>query len=187
MPSDSHFASESQKFKTASELVTAIRARTLDRKNMTIFAAGYPETHKKAASSTEDILNLKKKIDSGVDIILSQVCFSAETFVDFVKRCRSVNISIPILPGLYIPRNLKELNFLLNLTKASIEAQVYGNLQRLEDDCEGFQQFSLEFTAQLVNDIKRKSPEHIPGFHFFSMNNFEMIQKLAQVIDFSHL
>jgi methylenetetrahydrofolate reductase (NADPH) len=132
------------------------------------------------------LLDLKRKVESGVDVILTQVVFSSVKFIEFVKQCRKIGISneIPIIPGLYIPHNLDELNLMLKITKVSMDSTVYENFRNLKDDSEGFKDFSLSFMSKMIHDIQGNSQEFIKGFHFFTLNNFEMVQRLINVIDF---
>jgi methylenetetrahydrofolate reductase (NADPH) len=114
--------SEDQKFKFANELITAMREKAVDTdKLITIFAGGYPETHVESPTLNEDLNHLKRKVEAGVDVILTQVVFSAERFAAFVKNCRAVGINqVPIIPGLYIPLNLKELELMLRITSSNL-------------------------------------------------------------------
>jgi methylenetetrahydrofolate reductase (NADPH) len=132
------------------------------------------------------LLYLKRKVESGVDVILTQVVFSADKFIEFVNRCRKIGISsdIPIIPGLYIPHNFDELNLMLKITKVSMDSTAYEKFRSLKDDCEGFKDFSLSFMTKMIHDIQENSQEFIKGFHFFTLNNFEMVQRLINVIDF---
>lgn len=176
----------SQKFKFANELIAEVRKKTDNAgKSVTIFAGGYPEGHLESKSLDEDVQNLKRKVESGVDIILTQVFFSADTFIEFVKRCRESGINVPIIPGLYIPYNFRELKMIFRITEVSMEPQIYEHFEKLKDNHEEFQKFSLTFVTKMVKDIQERSSEFILGFHFYSMNNFAMIQKLIETVDVS--
>lgn len=120
-------------------------------------------------------------------MILTQVVFSAEKFIEFIRKCRDAGISsnIPIIPGLYIPFTFDELNLLLRITKVTINSEIYEKFKSLKDDPEGFKNFSLSFLTKIIHDIQENSPEVIRGFHFFTMNNFEMVQRLVKIIKFS--
>lgn len=177
-----------QKYKYANELIAELRRKTRDsQRKLTVFAGGYPEVHIESRSQDEDLMNLKRKVESGVDIILTQVVFSSEIFISFVKKCRECGISshVPIIPGLYIPFSFKELNLILKITKVSIDPEIYQNLEVLKDDTEEFQKVSLNFMKKIIENIQENSSEYIRGFHFFTMNNFKMIQKLIEIVDFS--
>lgn len=184
----SEIVNEHQKFKFANELITEIRRKTFGNENaITILAGGYPETHVESKSSIEDLYNLKHKIECGVDIVLTQVVFSASKFVEFVNNCNEIGISsdVIIIPGLYIPSNWKELKLVLRITKISMGQETYEKFKELKDDDQKFKEFSLAFMTELIQEIQQTSSVFIKGFHFFSMNNLEMIKKLVEIINFS--
>lgn len=163
-----------------------IRSKT-NESCTTILAAGYPESHDESKSPEDDLINLKRKVEAGVDIILTQVVFSAQLFVGFVRRCRQIGIPemVPIVPGLYIPFNMRELDLILRITKVPMKSEIYRKFENLRNDEDAFKNFSISFMTELISDIQELSPEFISGYHFFTMNNFEMIQRLINVVDFS--
>lgn len=62
---------------------------------------GYPKGHPEAASYEDDVRHLKEKVDAGAHFIVTQLFFRAETFLKFVKDCRDIGITCPILPGIF--------------------------------------------------------------------------------------
>lgn len=92
---------------------------------------------------------------------------------------------VPILPGLYIPYNMKELDLILKITRVSMKPEIYRKFENLKDDEDAFKKFSVLFMTVLIRNIQELSPEFISGYHFFTMNNFDMIQRLINVVDFS--
>lgn len=184
----SDLVDDNQKFRFANELISEIRRKTAENeKFVTIFAGGYPETHPESNNSDEDLQNLKRKVECGVDVILTQTVFSAKKFVEFTSKCREVGISthVPIIPGLYIPYTFQELKTILKITKVSMEPETFDKFETLKDDLEEFQEFSLNFMMKMIREIQENSSEFIRGFHFYTMNNFKMVQELVKVIDFT--
>ncbi|CAO1410581.1 unnamed protein product [Diamesa tonsa] len=176
--------SEHQKYQHANELIEAIKGKMTDVKELTIFAAGYPEKHPESSSLDSDLLYLRRKVDAGVDVILTQVVYSAEIFVEFLCNCRKANIHVPILPGLYIPHNFKELNRLIEITKIQMPELHYEAFKSRRETDEDFQTYSVIWMMTLIKEIKLKSPEFIPGYHFYTMNNFDMIRKCLPLMEF---
>ena len=65
-----------------------------------ISGACYPEVHQEAANMIEDIQNLKKKVDSGADHLISQLFFDDQVFFDFQEKARIAGINVPIEAGI---------------------------------------------------------------------------------------
>lgn len=173
-----------QKFKHANELIEEIRKR---RNDLTIMVAGHPDKHPEAIDFDDDLNNLKQKIDAGADVILTQLTFSGKKFCTFVDRCRKIGIpqDIPIIPGLFIPRAFDELNVILKITSSNISSEYYDKLKNLRENEEKFQECGLSYTVNCIKDIQRNCSEFIRGFHFYTMNDLRMLQKLTEIIDFS--
>lgn len=174
---------DNQKFKFEYKLIAKVRSRTLG-KPMTIFTDGYPKGYTESGLCKDDLRYLRKKVKSGVHFILSQVVFSSKKFIKFVEKCRKVGITIPIIPGLYIPSSMKKLDSFLRVTNVSMNAEIYENFKRLENDKVGFKGAGLLLTRKLIKEIKQ-SPHYVPGFHFFTKNNFEMVRRLVECEDFA--
>ena len=83
-------------FKYASDLVKFIK----ERGDFHISGACYPEVHNDAENMVEDILNLKKKVDSGVSHLMSQLFFDNNAFYSFVEKARIAGVNVPIEAGI---------------------------------------------------------------------------------------
>ena len=74
--------------------------------------AAYPEVHPEAASPAADIDNLKRKLDAGASMALTQFFFDNDDFLRFRDACAKAGITAPIHPGILPVENFaKMLNF----------------------------------------------------------------------------
>lgn len=60
---------DEQKYEHANDLILAIKRKMAGVKELTIFAAGYPQTHPEATSFELDLMYLEKKAGTWFDSI----------------------------------------------------------------------------------------------------------------------
>lgn len=68
----------------AADLVALLK----DVADFDISVAAYPEVHPEAKSAQADLLNLKRKVDAGANVI-TQFFFDVESYLRFRDRCVS--------------------------------------------------------------------------------------------------
>ena len=85
-------------FLHADGLISYIRSK-MDR--FCIAAACYPEKHLLADSLDADIDALLKKQDAGASYLISQLCYSVESFLRFMDLARKRGVTLPISLAYY--------------------------------------------------------------------------------------
>lgn len=177
--------SVSQPFQNASNLIASICQKTESIPNLTIFAGCYPDQHPECRSPQDDMIFLRQKADAGVDFLITQIFYSSQTFLEFVERCLSHQIKVPIIPGIYIPASFRELMKITKITKVKVPQKLFESYKVLELDQEAFEEFSLTNSIKMIQDMKLNSKEHIKGFHFFTFNSFCLLKRIITKIDVS--
>src|SRR5690606_14924367 len=102
-------------FRYANELVAFIRENFAD---MGIAVAGYPEKHLEAPDLDADLTNLKRKVDAGADVVVTQLFYENADFLSFRDRCAALGIDIPIVPGLLPVTNFAQIQRITSLCGA---------------------------------------------------------------------
>lgn len=77
---------------------------------LSVLFTAYPTGHPECSSYGDDLRHLKDKVDAGADFIITQLFFKAETFFQFVRDCREIGITCPIIPGV-LPIQVNKLTF----------------------------------------------------------------------------
>lgn len=84
-----------------------------------LYYVGYPKGHPDSPSYEEDLYYLKQKVDAGADMIITQLFFKAEEFLQFQADCRKIGIDCPIIPGIFPIQVCHYLFMLIFIQKSS--------------------------------------------------------------------
>ena len=154
-------------FSYANELVAFIRREFRD---MGIAVGGYPETHQEAPTAEADLANLKRKVDAGADVVITQLFYNNDEFYRFRERCAAAGIAAPIVPGLLPVTNLAQIKRIASLCGAKLPPRFVAALEKHADDAEGQFEAGVEFAIEQTQDLLRAG---IPGIHFYVLNKSE--------------
>ncbi len=151
-------------FSYANQLVTLIRDEFPE---MGIAVGGYPETHQEAASPEVDLENLKRKVDAGADVIITQLFYNNADYFRFRDRCVRLGIQVPIVPGLLPVTNLGQIRRIASMCGAKLPIPLLANLQDREDDPRGQFEAGVEFASLQAREL---IAEDVAGLHFYVLN-----------------
>ena len=187
--SETYFKPEKEGHTYASELVTQISNLNKgiyldeDLQNSTktdfcIGVAGYPEKHMEAPSLDSDIHFVKQKIKNGADYIITQMFFDNQKFFDFVAKCRTAGITVPIIPGLRPLATVKQLNLIPHRFKVDLPDELIKEVVRAKNN-EAVSQIGSEWC---VSQSKQLIESGIPILHYYSMGKANNIRAIAKQV-----
>jgi methylenetetrahydrofolate reductase (NADPH) len=131
-----------------------------------VAVAGYPEVHQEAASADVDLANLKRKVEAGGDVVITQLFYDNADYFRFVDRCREAGIHVPIVPGILPVTNLSQIQRITSLCKARLPADFIAELKRRDDPQWQFDAGVAQATRQVQELLDRGAP----GVHFYVLN-----------------
>jgi methylenetetrahydrofolate reductase (NADPH) len=132
-----------------------------------IAVAGYPETHQEAPSPEADLENLRRKVDAGADVVVTQLFYDNQDFWRFRDRCQRIGIRVPIVPGILPVTNLAQIRRITSLCGARLPRDFQTALERFADDAEGQFGVGVEFATRQVRELVERG---VPGIHFYVLN-----------------
>eukprot|EP01126_Amoeba_proteus_P000975 TRINITY_DN1027_c0_g1_i3.p1 TRINITY_DN1027_c0_g1~~TRINITY_DN1027_c0_g1_i3.p1 ORF type:complete len:660 (-),score=138.34 TRINITY_DN1027_c0_g1_i3:52-2031(-) len=160
-------------FAHAVDLVRYIRQQYGDY--FSIGVAGYPEKHVDAASYEEDLKHLKEKVDAGADLIITQLFYDADIFLKFVRDCRNLGITVPILPGLMPIRSYDGLCNMCKMCGTSIPQEILDKIRPFKDDDKAVQDYGVQQMIVMCNKLIRNG---ILGLHFYTLNMERQVTRI---------
>ena len=138
--------------------------------------AGYPEKHFEAPNMKADLLRLKEKIDAGASYIVTQMFFDNAKFYAFVKACREVGITVPIIPGLKILRSLNHLKSVPKAFYVELPPALVDEMTATPDHVE---EVAIRWAEHQVKDLLNNGFNNI---HFYVMQNSEAVSRVVRAI-----
>jgi methylenetetrahydrofolate reductase (NADPH) len=166
------FDLEKQEYRYAYQLINNIHGKA----DFGIAAAAHPEGHPECYRLSEDLKNLKQKVDVGVDFLITQLFFDNRIFYDFVDKAVKIGISCPIVPGIMPVLNSKQIKRMIYLCGASIPAKLLELVDRYENNPDDMQKAGIEYASEQVADLMTNK---VPGIHLYTMNKAEQISTLV--------
>ncbi|GJQ70182.1 hypothetical protein Trydic_g22642 [Trypoxylus dichotomus] len=151
-----------------------------------IATSGYPIGHPASPDPIKDLCYLKKKVDAGADFVMCQGVFDLKTFKDFYYRCRELEIRVPILPAVYAINSFEVLTNLKSFCKVMPDDYVK-SMEKLSGDNDAITNYSVNYVSNLISALLKDTEISIPGVHIFCFNNFSVVNKIFDKLDFEDL
>ncbi|GHV63957.1 methylenetetrahydrofolate reductase [Bacteroidia bacterium] len=135
---------------------------------------GYPEKHVESPNQETDIQFLKQKVDAGADYIITQLFFDNDRFYDFVKRCRAVGITVPIVPGLKPISTQKHIDMLPRTFSIDLPEALMKEIRKCKNK-EDFYHTGIEWCTMQSKDLLKHG---VPAIHYYTMGKADNIREI---------
>ncbi len=173
VPQDAPHLMARSELRYGNELVELIRDRF--ENTFGIAVAGYPEGHPETPSKLTDLDNLKRKVEAGADVVITQLFFDNHDFYDFRERCELVGIQSPIIAGIMPVLSHKGILRMAGMCGSRIPAKLLGRLMQAGDDDEQVAQFGIDWATQQCQDLLNNQ---VCGIHFYTLNRSGATQEI---------
>jgi len=166
--------------KYASDLVALIREHSQDHFHIEV--AAYPEIHPESESMQSDLDAFKTKVEAGANSAITQYFFNIDAYCDFMDRCETQGIAIPVVPGIMPITNYEKLARFSKMCGAEIPRWLDYRLQNFGDDAESLKAFGEDFICELCDGLIQCGA---PGLHFYTLNQAEPTLSICQKLSLS--
>ncbi|MEC9344508.1 MAG: methylenetetrahydrofolate reductase [NAD(P)H] [Pseudomonadota bacterium] len=164
-----------QGYANAAELCAAISARG----GFEIAVAAYPEKHPESADFGVDIDMLKRKVDHGATMAITQFFFDNDRFEAYLERVRRAGITIPIVPGLLPIHDFGRVAAFARRCGASVPAWLARGFEELDDDPSTRAMVAAALAAEQVHELVALGADR---FHFYTMNRAELTLAVCHLL-----
>lgn len=149
--------------------------KNTQRTRFCIGVAGYPEKHFEAPNMETDLMNLKKKVDAGADYIITQMFFDNRKFYSFVDACRSIGITVPIIPGLKPVYSKKQLTVLPKTFHIDLPSELSNEILKCKSD-EDVEKVGAEWLLQQSRELKNYG---VPVLHYYTLGRPRLVAEVV--------
>jgi methylenetetrahydrofolate reductase (NADPH) len=143
-----------------------------------IGVAGYPEKHFEAPNLETDLRHTKAKVDAGGEYIVTQMFFNNAHYHAYVKRCREIGIEVPIIPGIKILTDKKQIRSLPRLFHCEIPAALADEVAAAP--AEQALAIGVEWARSQTEDLLASG---VPAVHYYVMQSSKAVSMLLDQID----
>ena len=151
-------------YKYAYQLVEELRSADAD---FCIGGACYPEGHPESGSREADVINLRHKVDSGLDFLTTQMFFDNSLFYDFMSRAVGVGINLPILPGIMPITSVMQVDRVVALSGCYLPKGFLNMVDRFSSDPVAMKQAGIDYATRQILDLMAQGVRNV---HVYSMN-----------------
>lgn len=162
-------------FRYANELVELLHAEFSD---FGVAVAGYPETHREAPSAQADLDNLKRKVDAGADVVITQLFYDNADFFRFRDKCAEAGITVPILPGILPVTKLQQAERITKLCGSKMPDELSYRL-RENDSSDWHFKVGVEHAARQVDELIEHEAD---GIHFYVLNQSQAVTAIMSAM-----
>lgn len=149
------------------------------RNDFSVSGACYPEKHLEAPDVVKDIHNLKKKVEAGVEHLVSQLFFDNDVFYDFYEKTRIAGITVPIEAGIMPVTNKAQIERMVTMCGATLPDKFRKILDKYGDEPEALFDAGM---AYAVNQIVDLIASGVDGIHVYTMNNVMIARRICEGI-----
>jgi len=161
-------------FRYASDLIAYIRSKA----EFCIAAAAYVEGHIDAKRRSEDLRNLKTKVDSGVDFLVTQLFFDNRMFYDFLEKAQTIGIRVPVIAGIMPVFRSDQIKRIASLCGAALPANLVMMMDKYQDRPEELKKAGIEFAAAQIKDLVENG---VQGVHLLTMNRPDETEEILKL------
>lgn len=164
-----------KQFSHASDLIPYIKTMG----DFDVAGACYPEGHPDSETLDEDIENLRKKVDSGADHLITQLFFDNEYFYNFRDKAVKAGINVPIEAGIMPVVNKNQIERMVTTCGASLPHKFVKIMQKYGQNPEAMRDAGI---AYAINQIVDLAASDVDGIHLYSMNNAYVARKISEAV-----
>lgn len=144
-----------------------------------VAVAGYPEKHIEAKTFEADLGFLKRKVEAGADLVITQLFYDNASYYRFVEAARGTGITVPIIPGLMPILSTKQIVRITRMCGATLPAGLQEELEAAREDDAAAQAIGVRQCIAQAQDLLDHGA---PGIHFYVLNRANQMARIMEAV-----
>ncbi len=140
-----------------------------------IAITGFPEVHPEAKDRSADMAYLKRKLEAGGCVIITQFFLDNACFFEFLDLVKKTGITAPVVPGILPILSASQVRRFAALCGSTIPPAVGKELAKVENDDEGAVRYGIELATRQCEELLKSG---VPGLHFYALNRFHSTEEI---------
>lgn len=167
---------EAGDYKYATDLIKYVN----EKEKFNIISACYPEGHIENKGIEAEIMNMKRKIESGTSSFISQLFFDNNIYYDFLDKAKGSGVNVPIQAGIMPVVNKKQIDRITSLCGATIPLKFKKIMEKYEYDSEALREAGIAYAIEQIIDLASSG---VDGIHLYTMNNPYVARRIKENIE----
>jgi methylenetetrahydrofolate reductase (NADPH) len=162
-------------FANSNELVSFAR----QHHSFCVGGGAYPEKHPEAESLDADIRYLKKKVDAGVDFLITQLFFINDVYFSFLEKTKANGINTRIIPGIIPITSYGQIKRFGQMSGATIPDELIKAMEPYQNISEKIYQIGMDYAIKQCRELLDRGA---PGIHFYTLNKSRSIVEIFETL-----
>ena len=164
----------------ASDLAAVIR----EVGGFSIGGACYPECHPECEHLADDIENLKKKVDAGVEFLTTQMFFENNILYRYLAKVREHGITVPVVAGVMPVTNGKQIKRICQLSGTYLPSRFKMIVDKFGEKPDQMFSAGIAYATEQIIDLFANGVNHV---HVYTMNKPEIgeaiLRNLGSIVE----
>lgn len=150
-------------FSYAAELVELIKSMG----DFSVGVAAFPEKHPRSPDLETDTRFYVDKVRAGADYGITQMLFSAESYLRLRDRVQAAGADVPLIPGIMPVLSFPRLIRICELSGQAIPVQLAERLSAVGDDAAAARAIGIDHAVEMAETLLDND---VPTLHFYTHN-----------------
>ncbi len=144
-----------------------------------VAVAGYPEGHPQCLNRTRDLEHLKRKLDDGASVVITQLFFDNVEFFRWRDAARQMGITAPLVAGIMPIGNVSQIKRFVTMCGAKIPHALLETIESVEGDPDAVYQVGVEHAVRQCQELLDNG---VDGLHFYTLNRSRATVEICKAL-----